>query len=73
MTVFGRELSLAQQYSLVGLCSMPLFYMVGAGAVMFWVLGASLFLIMLHASIYDIEGLLQPSEESFDLTMEEVV
>jgi len=73
VAVFGRELSLAQQYSLVGLCSMPLFYMVGAGAVMFWVLGASCFLIMLHASIYDIEGLLQPSEESFDLTMEEVV
>lgn len=62
-----------QQYSIVGLCSMPLFYLVGAGAVMFWVLGASCFLIMLHAGFYDIEGMIQPSEESFELTMEEVV
>jgi hypothetical protein len=52
---------------------MPLFYMVGAGAVMFWVMGASCFLIMAHAAFYDIEGLLQPTEESFELTMEEVV
>lgn len=73
MTLFGREVSLAQQYSLVGLCSMPLFYLVGAGGVMFWVLGASCFLIMAHAAFYDFEGLVQPSEETFELTMEEVV
>ncbi|OXA40502.1 prenylated Rab acceptor protein 1 [Folsomia candida] len=73
VTLFGREVSLAQQYSLVGLCSMPLFYLVGAGGVMFWVLGASCFLIMAHAAFYDFEGLVQPSEETFELTMEEVV
>jgi len=73
VTLFGKELTLAQQYSMVGLCSMPLFYLVGAGGVMFWVLGASCFLIMAHAAFYDIESVLQPSEESFELTMEEVV
>jgi len=52
---------------------MPLFYLVGAGAVMFWVLGASCFLIMLHAALYDIESLLEPEEETFELTMEQVV
>jgi hypothetical protein len=73
VTLWGRELTLAQQYSVIGLCSMPVFWLVGAGAVMFWVLGASCFLIMLHASFYDVESLLEPEEESFELTMEEVV
>jgi len=73
VTLLGRELTLAQQYSIIGLCSMPVFYLLGAGSVMFWVLGASCFLIMIHASFYDIESLLEPEEESFELTMEEVV
>jgi len=71
--LFGRELTLAQQYSIVGLCSMPVFYIVGAGAALFWVMGASCFLIAIHAAFYDVQSLLEPEEESFELTMEEVV
>lgn len=37
--LFGKELTLAQQYGLVTLCSMPVYYMVGAHGAMFWVLG----------------------------------
>jgi len=73
LSLFGHELTLAQQYSIVGLFSMPLFYLVGASSVLFWVLGASSFLIFLHATFYDIESLLEPEEETFELTMEEVV
>lgn len=37
--VFNHRLTLAQVYSLVGICSLPIFYLVGAGAALFWVLG----------------------------------
>jgi len=39
LVLFGKELTLAQQYGLVTLCSMPVYYMVGAHGAMFWVLG----------------------------------
>jgi anoctamin-1 len=71
--LFGHELTLTQQYSIVGLFSMPIFYIVGAGAALFWVLGASCFLIMTHAVFFDVDSLLEPEEESFELTMEQVV
>lgn len=70
--VFGQRLSLAQRCSVFGLCSMPILYIVGAGAALFWVLGASFFLIFTHATFYDIHSLLEP-EEGFELTMEQVV
>lgn len=56
LKLFGRKLNLGQQYAALGLCSLPLLYLVGAGSVVFWVIGASLFVITLHASVYDIEG-----------------
>lgn len=39
LSIFGQELSLAQQYGLIALVSLPLFYLAGAGSVVFWVLG----------------------------------
>lgn len=64
--IFGKELSLAQQYGILVLCAMPVYYLVGAGAAMFWVLGASFFLITLHASFYNIEALIT-EDDSFPL------
>ncbi len=52
---------------------MPVLWLCGAGAALFWVLGASCFLIMTHAVFYDVESLIGPEEDSFELTMEEVV
>ncbi|XP_045207452.1 prenylated Rab acceptor protein 1-like isoform X2 [Mercenaria mercenaria] len=68
LKIMGRELSLAQQYGAVGLCSFPLFWLAGAGSAVFWVIGASFFVIMLHASFYT------PGDEGepFDLEMEPV-
>ncbi|XP_011425811.2 prenylated Rab acceptor protein 1 isoform X1 [Magallana gigas] len=66
--VLGRELSLAQQYAAVGLCSFPLFSLAGAGSAVFWVIGASFFVIMLHASMY----MTAEEAEMIELEMEEV-
>ena len=35
----GKEVSLAQQYGVVALCSIPMFLLAGAGSVVFWVIG----------------------------------
>lgn len=67
--LFGNELTLAQQYGIVALCSLPVFYLVGAGAAMFWVLGASFFIITLHAAFYNIDALI-PKEDEFGLLQE---
>lgn len=70
VVVWGQELSLAQQYGCVVLLSMPVFYLVGAGAAMFWVLGASMFLITLHAAMYNIDALISEEDDTFGLTQQ---
>lgn len=72
LVIFGHELTLAQQYGVVCLCSMPIFYLAGAGAAMFWVLGASFFVITLHASFYNIDAVLSEDEANFGLLQEVV-
>lgn len=37
--IMGRELSLAQQYGLVAVISIPVFIWAGAQAAVFWVIG----------------------------------
>lgn len=56
MVLFGRELSMANQYGLAGAVSFPFFWLAGAGAAVFWVLGATLVIIGSHASLHEIEG-----------------
>ncbi|KAG8439623.1 hypothetical protein GDO86_005706 [Hymenochirus boettgeri] len=56
MVLFGRELSMANQYGLAGAVSFPFFWLAGAGAAVFWVLGATLAVIGSHASFHEIEG-----------------
>ncbi|XP_059470326.1 prenylated Rab acceptor protein 1 [Neocloeon triangulifer] len=71
LVIMGKELSLAQQYMMVCICSIPVFIWAGAQAAVFWVIGASVFTISLHAAFYNIEALLSPEEE-FDLVMQQV-
>lgn len=68
--IWGQELTIAQQYGVVALLSMPVFYLVGAGAAMFWVLGASMFLITLHAALYNIDALISEEDDTFGLTQQ---
>lgn len=55
VVLLGQKLSVAHQYALVSVISFPLFYVAGAGQVVFWILGASFFSIMMHATLYDLD------------------
>ncbi|KAF7283175.1 hypothetical protein GWI33_001238 [Rhynchophorus ferrugineus] len=71
VVLFGKELTLAQQYAILAACSMPVYYLVGAHAAMFWVIGASIVTITLHAAFYNIESIIPRKDDEFPL-MEEV-
>jgi hypothetical protein len=52
LQIAGRTFSLGQLYSFAGICSVPLFLIAGGGTAVFWIIGASIFVIFLHASFY---------------------
>ncbi|XP_013166577.1 PREDICTED: prenylated Rab acceptor protein 1 isoform X1 [Papilio xuthus] len=60
------ELSKTQQYAVYAAASMALCWLAGAGAVLFWVLGATVTVVALHASFFDAESL-PPSDEQFPM------
>jgi len=73
LKIFGRKLNLGQQYLVLGICSLPLLYIVGAGGAFFWVIGASLFVITLHASVYAAENVqTSPLAEPFAFDVQSV-
>lgn len=75
LVLAGREVPLAHQYAGVALLSVPLFLIVGASSALFWVIGASFFVIMLHASFFRHETLALGSEEEselFEVTMDPI-
>merc|ERR1711997_727864 len=57
LSIAGHEVSLAQQYGLVAVCSVPFFIWAGAGGIVFWVLGASMVFITAHAAFYNYDAL----------------
>jgi len=57
LAIAGHEISLAHQYGMVALCSIPFFLWAGAGGIVFWVLGASMFFITGHAAFYNYDAL----------------
>ena len=65
LAFFNRELNTNQQVILVNIVSVPLLYLAGAGSVLFWVLGASFFVISLHAAFYNIDGIVTEEAETF--------
>uniref|UniRef100_H2ZHM6 PRA1 family protein n=1 Tax=Ciona savignyi TaxID=51511 RepID=H2ZHM6_CIOSA len=50
--IMGHEITHAQQYGVAAVLTLPLLFVAGAGAAVFWVLGVSFFLIALHASFH---------------------
>ncbi|CAB3231340.1 unnamed protein product [Arctia plantaginis] len=58
----GWELSKTQQYAVAAAGSMALCWIAGAGAVLFWVLGATVTVVALHASFFDAEVLPAPDD-----------
>lgn len=67
--VLGRDLSRAEQYGLVLLISLPLFILASAGSTVFWIIGASIFTVGLHASMLSTSDAPEITEQ---ITMEEV-
>ncbi|KAK9514032.1 hypothetical protein VZT92_027523 [Zoarces viviparus] len=55
LVVMGKELNLPHQAGLAGAISLPVFWLAGAGAAVFWVLGATLFVIGSHAAFRELE------------------
>ncbi|XP_023949838.1 prenylated Rab acceptor protein 1 isoform X1 [Bicyclus anynana] len=68
----GWELTKTQQYAVAAAGSMALCWLAGAGAVLFWVLGATVTVVALHASLYDAETL-PPSDDPEQFPMIEQV
>ncbi|XP_049887397.1 prenylated Rab acceptor protein 1 isoform X1 [Pectinophora gossypiella] len=58
----GWELSKTQQYAVAAAGSMAVCWLAGAGAVLFWVLGATVTVVALHASFFDAEALPQSED-----------
>ncbi|CAF0806525.1 unnamed protein product [Adineta ricciae] len=67
LVLMGRQIPLTQQYVAVLCLCIPLLVMVGAGAAIFWILGASVFVIALHAIFHQ-----SPNQDAFGLQLEEV-
>lgn len=64
LKIAGFSPSLYQQYIAVAVISIPLYLLAGAPSLVFWVIGASFFVIGVHASIYAIE-LLDTMDDNF--------
>lgn len=58
----NRTLTTAQQCAAVSVASVPLLYLAGAGAAMFWVMGASWFVVSAHAIFYNIDAIVTEDE-----------
>ncbi|XP_031953728.1 prenylated Rab acceptor protein 1 [Corvus moneduloides] len=55
LVLLGRELTPAHQLGVAGGVSLPLFWLAGAGAAVFWVLGAALVFLGSHAAFRQLE------------------
>lgn len=67
LVIAGREIPLVQQYVGVALLSVPVLLVAGASAALFWVIGASFFVVMLHATFFKSETLVADGGEDAEL------
>jgi len=59
----GHELSQSQQFGLVGVMTIILFWFLGTGSIVFWIIGLSIVLILGHAAALSVEDdLIRPVE-----------
>jgi len=62
VTILGHEVTLAHQLGAIIVCSSPFLVIAGAGAAVFWVLGASIFTVTVHAAFYNYDALEVPGD-----------
>ncbi|EDW01453.1 prenylated Rab acceptor protein 1 [Drosophila grimshawi] len=65
LTIMGHTVTPKQQIIGLHLGAAPLLFLVGAGAVLFWTLGASCFVIFMHAVFYNIDAIVTEENEGF--------
>jgi len=65
LALFGYQLTANHQIMAVNAASLPILFLVGAGAALFWTLGASCFVISCHAIFYNIDGIVTEENEGF--------
>lgn len=65
VSIFGHQLTTAHQIMALNVASVPVLFLVGAGSALFWTLGASCFVISLHAIFYNIDGVVTEESEGF--------
>ncbi|XP_063393834.1 prenylated Rab acceptor protein 1 isoform X2 [Cydia fagiglandana] len=61
------ELTKTQQYAVAAAGSMAICWFAGVGAVVFWVLGATVTIVALHAGLFDAESLPPLEDEQFPM------
>lgn len=62
----GYRLNLQQQYSFITMIYLPLLWVAGAPSAMFWVIGASFFVVGVHASMYANDQVTPPAMTQAD-------
>ncbi|KAH8394809.1 hypothetical protein KR222_006453 [Zaprionus bogoriensis] len=65
ITLLGHQVTPRQQIILINLGAAPLLFLAGAGSVLFWTLGASCFVIGMHAVFYNIDAIVTEENEGF--------
>ncbi|KAL9918019.1 prenylated Rab acceptor protein 1 isoform 1-T2 [Glossina fuscipes fuscipes] len=65
VSIFGHQLSTSHQIMAINIASLPILFLVGAGSALFWTLGASCFVISLHAFFYNIDAIVTEDTEGF--------
>ena len=64
LSIAGREFTSAEQYGIVIMFSLVLFFLAGVGSTVFWIIGASIFTVCLHASFLSVStSALEPDME----------
>ncbi|KAH8375436.1 prenylated Rab acceptor protein 1 [Drosophila serrata] len=65
LSIGGYQLTPNQQIIVLNLAAAPILFMVGAGAALFWTLGASCFVVALHSIFYNIDAIVTEENDGF--------
>lgn len=63
--IMGHPVTPSQQVILINLVAAPLLVIAGAGSLLFWSLGASVFVIGMHAAFYNIDAIVTEGNDGY--------
>lgn len=70
--LLGRETSAAEVYLVVGVVMIPVLYFAGAGSTVFWIIGASVVVVLVHALVISVPDSTLPDPELGGIVLEDV-